>query len=44
VRSETGGRNYDQVILPTGRQVGTWLARVLRRDPIIGCGGAGGDG
>jgi hypothetical protein len=34
VRSETGGRNYDQVILPTGRQVGTWLARVLRWDPI----------
>ena len=34
VRSETGGRNYDQVILPAGRQVGSWLARVLRWDPI----------
>ena len=34
VRSETAGRNYDQVIVPTGRQVGTWLARVLRWDPI----------
>jgi hypothetical protein len=34
VRSETRGRNYDQVILPTGRQTGTWLARVLRWDPI----------
>ena len=34
VRSETGDHNYDQVILATGRQVGTWLARVLRRDPI----------
>jgi hypothetical protein len=34
VRSETGGRNYDQVIVPTGRQVGTWLAWVLRWDPI----------
>ena len=34
VHSETRGRNYDQVILPTGRQIGTWLARVLRWDPI----------
>jgi hypothetical protein len=34
VRSETGDHNYDQVILATGRQAGTWLARLLRRDPI----------
>jgi len=34
VRSETGDHNYAHVILATGRQVGTWLARVLRRDPI----------
>ena len=34
VRSETGDHNYDQVILATGRQAGTWLARVLRRDPV----------
>ena len=34
VRSETGDHNYDQVILATGRQAGTWLARVRRRDPI----------
>lgn len=34
VRAETGGRNYDQVILPTSGQVGSWLARVLRWDPI----------
>ena len=34
VRSETGDHNYDQVILAAGRQPGTWLARVLRRDPV----------
>ena len=34
VRSETGDHNYDQVILATGRQAGTRLARVLRRDPV----------
>ena len=33
VRTETRARHYDQVILATGRQPGTWLARALRRDP-----------
>ena len=33
VRTETRVRHYDQVILATGRQRGTWLARALRRDP-----------
>ena len=43
MRSETGDHNYDQVILATGRQAGTWPARVLRRIRFIGCVGAGGD-
>jgi hypothetical protein len=34
VRSETRVRDYDEVILATGGQPGTWLARVLRRDPV----------
>jgi hypothetical protein len=34
VRAETRGHEYDEVILATGRQGGTWLARVLRQDPI----------
>ena len=33
VRAETRARHYDQVILATGRQPGTWLARALQRDP-----------
>jgi hypothetical protein len=33
VRAETRARHYDQVILATGRQPGTWLARALRYDP-----------
>ena len=33
VRTETCVHHYDQVILATGRQPGTWLARTLRRDP-----------
>jgi len=33
VRAETCVHHYDQVILATGRQPGTWLARALRRDP-----------
>lgn len=33
VRAETRVHHYDQVILATGRQPGTWLARALRRDP-----------
>jgi len=33
VRSETRARHYDQVILATGRQPGTWLARALQPDP-----------
>lgn len=34
VRSETGRHDYDEVILATGRQGGSSLARGLRRDPI----------
>ena len=34
VRAETRAHDYDQVILATGRQGGTWLARGLRLDPI----------
>ena len=34
VRSETGRHDYDEVILATGRQDGSSLARALRRDPI----------
>jgi len=33
VRTETRARHYDQVILVTGRQPGSWLARALQRDP-----------
>ena len=33
VRTETRARHYDQVILATGRQPGSWLARALQRDP-----------
>ena len=32
VRTETRARQYDQVILATGRQPGSWLARALQRD------------
>ena len=34
VRAETRAHDYDQVILATSRQGGTWLARLLRRDPV----------
>jgi hypothetical protein len=34
VRSETQRHHYDEVILATGRQDGSSLARVLRRDPV----------
>jgi hypothetical protein len=34
VRAELGGHEYDQVILATGRQRGSWLARLLGRDPV----------
>jgi len=34
VRSETRGHDYDKVILATGRQGGSSLARGLRLDPI----------
>jgi hypothetical protein len=33
VRAETRAHRYDQVILATGRQHGTWPSRVLHRDP-----------
>lgn len=33
VRTEIRARHYDQVILATGRQHGTCLARALHRDP-----------
>ncbi|MGH3252580.1 MAG: hypothetical protein ACRDOI_41075 [Trebonia sp.] len=34
VRSETGGHDYDEVILATGQQQGSRLARVTGRDPV----------
>jgi hypothetical protein len=34
VRSETRVHHYDAVLLTTGRQNGTWLARLLGRDPV----------
>jgi hypothetical protein len=34
VRAETGRHDYDEVILATGRQGGTWLLRSLHLDPI----------
>ncbi len=34
VRSETALMSTTEVILATGRQGGTWLARALRLDPI----------
>jgi hypothetical protein len=34
VRAETRRHNYDDVILATGRQSPSWLARVLHRDPV----------
>ena len=34
VRAETRRHDYDEVILATGRQGGTWLPRSLHLDPI----------
>jgi hypothetical protein len=34
VRSETRAREYDAVILATGRLGGSWLARLLHLDPV----------
>jgi hypothetical protein len=34
VRAETHAHTYDEVILATGRQRPSWLARVLHRDPV----------
>jgi len=34
VRSETRVHDYDEVILATAGQSATWLARILRRDPV----------
>jgi len=34
VVSETRGHDYDEVILATGSQRGSWLARGLRLDPM----------
>ena len=31
---ETRGHDYDEVILATGQQEGSWLARVMGRDPV----------
>lgn len=35
VRSETRGHDYDEVILATGQQQGSRLARVMGRDPVL---------
>jgi len=34
VCAETRSHHYDEVILATGRQGGSWLARGLHRDPV----------
>jgi hypothetical protein len=34
VRSETANHDYDEVILATGRQDGSWVARIMGRDPV----------
>ena len=34
VRAETRGHDYDEVVLATGRQEGTPLARVAGQDPV----------
>jgi hypothetical protein len=34
VRSETRGHGYDEVILATGKQEGSGLARIVGRDPV----------
>lgn len=34
VRAETGGHGYDGVILATGQQGSSWLARIMGRDPV----------
>ena len=34
VRAETRAHHYDEVILATGRQGGSWLARGLHLDPV----------
>jgi hypothetical protein len=34
VRSETASHDYDEVILATGRQEGSGLARIVGRDPV----------
>jgi hypothetical protein len=34
VRAETGGHHYDGVILATGKESSSWLARIMGRDPV----------
>ena len=34
VRAETRAHDYDEVIVATGRQGGSWLARGLHLDPM----------
>ena len=34
VRAEAGRHDYDEVILATGRQPASWLARLAGRDPV----------
>jgi hypothetical protein len=34
VRAETSIHHYDQVVLATSRQYGSWLARLLHTDPV----------
>ena len=34
VRAETSRHHYDEVVLATGRQGGSWLARSLHLDPV----------
>jgi hypothetical protein len=34
VRAETAAHDYDEVILATGRQNGSWLGHLMGRDPV----------
>lgn len=32
--AETGSHDYDEIVLMTGSQEGSWLARTLQLDPV----------
>lgn len=41
VDAETRRHDYDEIILMTSNQEGSWLARTLHRDPSITCSATG---